>query len=585
MGAAWALSPTPVASKLPVPSDAGPIPNATVNDVDCPTAGNCTAVGDYQDTIGITHAMTLNLTSGTWTALAMLGPADAPDYTFADLNSVSCVSVGNCVAVGDYRVSTVKTEGFYAVETSGSWLSRGTVLPVPADAVANPAQTTFLSVSCVPGGTVCQLVGEYVTAQSVHSVIDTYSFSVPGITGSSQEVSPQVNQLGIGLNSISCTTATDCIAVGAQTGNFSEEATIVRETAGVWGNPQVVRNPRGGQLPGEYLSSVSCVSVGNCVAAGNWLDNNGNGFAETYTETAGTWGAAVNVGQPSNLNNPYVDDISCIATTTSCTIVGALSDNNGSLHAASAQMSSGKWGQLAPATPPTGSTPDHELLAVSCSTGVQCTAVGYYNDTGANQGTDGMAATWTPGHAPGAPTALHTTAASTRTAHLSWTAPTNFGTAFAHYEVFAQLPGGPVTDEGPFLSPGANLTKLSPGGTYHFTVITVATDGQVSSAAAITRSIPATTPTAPKLTRVVNLRHALMAIWAAPKSTGGAAISSYKVTTNCGGSVRSARFGAAARHGTIGGLRSGVACTVRVSAQNRVGTSPQSTPAIGHPLR
>ena len=177
---------------------------------------------------------------------------------------------------------------------------------------------------------------------------------------------------------------------------------------------------------------------------------------------------------------------------------------------------------------------------------------------------DGMAATWTPGHAPGAPTALHTTAASTRTAHLSWTAPTNFGTAFAHYEVFAQLPGGPVTDEGPFLSPGANLTKLSPGGTYHFTVITVATDGQVSSAAAITRSIPATTPTAPKLTRVVNLRHALMAIWAAPKSTGGAAISSYKVTTNCGGSVRSARFGAAARHGTIGGLRSGVACTVRL---------------------
>ena len=50
-----------------------------------------------------------------------LAPNNAQDDTFSDLNSVSCVSVGNCVAVGDYRISTVQTESYYAVETSGLW--------------------------------------------------------------------------------------------------------------------------------------------------------------------------------------------------------------------------------------------------------------------------------------------------------------------------------------------------------------------------------------------------------------------------------------------------------------------------------
>jgi hypothetical protein len=95
--------------------------------------------------------------------------------------------------------------------------------------------------------------------------------------------------------------------------------------------------------------------------------------------------------------------------------------------------------------------------------------------------------------------------------------------------------------------------------------------------------MPATVPDAPKLSRVIGLPHALKALWAAPKFNGGAPITSYKLTANCAGSVHTARFGGSARHGTIGGLKAGVACSVTVKAMNRVGSSLPSSALTTHP--
>ena len=417
--------------------------------IDCPTAGSCTAVGSYQDTIGITHAMAENLTSGTWTSVTMLAPTDAPDYTFSDLNSVSCVSVGNCIAVGDYRISTVQTEGFYAVETAGVW-ARGVELPVPADAASNPAQTTFVSASCVVGGTTCQLLGEYITTTipaTIHSVVDTYVFGT-GLTAAPQEIAQLSGREGIELTSISCSSPTNCVAVGSQAETFSSQATFVAENGGTWGTPTLLSNPNDPANPAELLTAVSCVSIGNCVAAGNWVDARGNVYAEAFTETGGVFGSAVDLGQPLLLGNPFVDDISCVSTVSTCTIVGALSDNMGHLHAATAQMTGSHWGQLAPAGIPAGAVSDHELLGVSCAPGVQCTAVGYYNLNTVTGGTDAMAATWSIGSSPGAVTGLHSTAVSPTAAQLAWTAPTSLGTGIDHFEITAKPIGGHAGRQG-----------------------------------------------------------------------------------------------------------------------------------------
>src|SRR5579871_4691828 len=276
---------TPSATQLPDSIDAGPIPNAVANDVSCASPGACTAVGDFQDTIGITHAETFALTGGTWTASQQLAPVGPPDYTFSDLNAVSCISVGNCVAVGDYRVSTVQSESFYAVEKSGVW-ARGLALPVPADADNNPAETSFNSVSCLSDD-ICEMIGIYAvtpTSRSapIHSVVDMYHFGV-GLEGSPVEISQLASQQGIDLNSIDCTaegtSGPDCIAVGAQVGAFSEEASYVVETNGSWGSPRVLRNSGGSSVPQEFLSSISCVSTGDCVVAGNILTSLGQDLA------------------------------------------------------------------------------------------------------------------------------------------------------------------------------------------------------------------------------------------------------------------------------------------------------------------
>jgi fibronectin type III domain protein len=585
VGAATAATPIPSATALPLTIDDGPVPNAVATSVSCPVAGSCVAVGSFQDTIGITHAATYALSSGVWTAAQELAPTGTPDYTFSDLNSVSCVSVGNCVAVGDYRISTVQTEGFYAVETSGVW-ARGVELPLPSDVQSTPAQTTFVSASCILGGTTCQLLGDYVTNSipaAIHAVVDTYVFGT-GITGPPAEIAQLSGEDGIELSGISCATSTSCVAVGSQTRAFASEATTVAETSGSWGVPIVLANPNGAAVPYEFLTSVSCPTSGNCVAAGLYGDTKAGIYAETYTETSGTWGAAVDIGQPAHLNFPYIDDVSCVTTVTTCTLVGALSDSQGALHAATAQLTGGRWGQLAPAGVPAGAISDHELLGVSCTTGVQCTAVGYYNLNTVTGGTDAMAATWSVGVPPGAVTGLHKQAATSTAASLAWTAPGNPGVGIDHYEITATQLGAAPVDEGPALGTSSVVSKLSPGGTYHLSVVTVATDGQTSAPVALTVVLPATVPSAPKIVRVTGVHQGLHVSWLAPKSTGGATITSYVVSATCSGAVRQVRFPGSARQGDLTGLRMGGTCVVRVAAHNRAGTGQISGPAVGRPL-
>jgi hypothetical protein len=425
--------------------------------------------------------------------------------------------------------------------------------------------------------------GEYLTSgNQVHTVIDTYASGA--ITGSPQELSPTGGFIGIELASISCTTATSCVAVGAQASQNSEVATYVEENAGVWGSSVVVSNPKNATPSSEYLSSVSCVAPTDCVAAGNWVDHQGNGFTETYTESGGIWGHAVDIPQPSNYNNPFADAISCVASVHSCTLVGALSDDSGALHAATAQMTNGTWGQLANAGIPFGALTDHELLGVSCASGVQCTAVGYYNTGGATAGTEAMGATWVAGTAPGPVSDLHATAPSGTNARLTWIAATNIGVGVNHYEVTATPAGGVTVDKGPIVGLAATVTKLTPGATYQLGVTTVADDGQVSATEMVTLRMPATKPSAPRITRVVGIPRGIHASWLPPKSTGGATISSYRVTLNCSGKLRTVHFSGATHQGSVRGLAAGSTCVVRVYASNRAGLGPASAAATGRPL-
>lgn len=586
LGAAWASNSIPVGTELPIPADAGPVPGVQANSVTCTSEGTCVAVGEYLDEIGLTHSMETELSSGEWSPLEVYAPTNAPDYTYSQLNGVACVSAGNCVAVGEYRISTVDDQGFYVLENSGTW-GRGVELPLPSDASTDPAEASFDSVSCISSGETtgtCMLLGAYdTTSDTTNAVVDTLNFGTGDITGSPVEISPLAGQDSIELGSISCADVNDCVAVGSQGTEDSNEATYVLDTSDVWQSPVLVDNSAGSSSPEEYLSSVSCVSVGNCVAGGAYGDNNGNFFAETYTEASGLWDAPVTLGAPSNLGDPTLDSISCATSIQTCTATGGLSDNEGNLYAAAAQMTDGTWGQLAVDSIPSGGVPDSELLSVSCTAGTACTAVGYYNDDTGD--TEGLAASWVPGLPPGPVTDLQVSATSHTSVQLSWVAPIDTGTGISHFEVLGNQIGHATSDIGPTDSTGGVLSSLSPGATYRFYVETVATDGQTSTPESALVTLAATAPGAPKIQHVTALAHALRTTWAAPTSTGGSAITGYTVTLHCGSAVHIGHFSGSMRSGTVSGLKAAQSCVVRVQAKNKAGTSPPSAYKKATPLK
>src|SRR5439155_244053 len=95
-----------------LPAGAGTDPNVFLASVSCGSAGNCSAVGNYHESSGHRQALLLTETAGTWaTGVAASAPANAASDPGAHLDSVSCPSPGDCTAVGAYDDSSGHRQG------------------------------------------------------------------------------------------------------------------------------------------------------------------------------------------------------------------------------------------------------------------------------------------------------------------------------------------------------------------------------------------------------------------------------------------------------------------------------------------
>src|SRR5262249_21694817 len=120
------------AAQAPVPPGAASDPPADPNSPPCGSAGNCTAVGDYLGSPGHRQGLLLIQTSGSWAAAQAPLPAGAAAArAFAFLPSVSCASAGNCTAVGAYDDRMRHRQGVLLTQTSGKWAA-GAKAPPPA---------------------------------------------------------------------------------------------------------------------------------------------------------------------------------------------------------------------------------------------------------------------------------------------------------------------------------------------------------------------------------------------------------------------------------------------------------------------
>lgn len=136
---------------------------AVVWSISCPAAGECAAAGFYADHAGPNHeqAFVVNERGGVWrNAHAAPGTKTLNSRDFAELESVSCSSAGNCTAGGFYTDrSSQPGKAFVVSERNGVWRAAHRVSGIASKGPGGSARVT--SVSCVKHGG-CAVVGWYI---------------------------------------------------------------------------------------------------------------------------------------------------------------------------------------------------------------------------------------------------------------------------------------------------------------------------------------------------------------------------------------------------------------------------------------
>ena len=204
---------------------------SSMNSVDCPSLGNCVAVGQvgYAEfpypVPAFDGAAGAVETNGVWGPV--VAPIGATDHSDGSPGmGVSCVAVGFCYAVGQ----TCLTSPMRRCTSPGHGENVKVINPVEGSLVNG--------ISCSPSN-ICTAVGDGTYWVGTVDVWDT--FSLPGID----------------MSAISCTDATDCTAVGSNG--------YATESGGVWGSPTGIS---GFPVGTESIAASSCVDATDCTAVG-----------------------------------------------------------------------------------------------------------------------------------------------------------------------------------------------------------------------------------------------------------------------------------------------------------------------------
>lgn len=268
--------------------------------VSCPSDGNCSAVGEY-NVNSDAHGVLLTSTAGTWaTGTEATMPGDGEILGFS---SVSCASAGNCSAVGEYNDTSDDLQGVMLTETAGVWAA-GVEAALPANAAFTPGGVYLTSVSCASPGN-CAAVGRYNDGGAGGDGL--LLTEKAGTWEAGVEAVPPANAApeAVQLNAVSCDSAGSCAAVGDYTDDSANELGLVlSETSGVWSDGVGPALPANATAAGQEaaLYSVSCPSAGSCSAVGEYSDKSEDQQGLLLTETAGRWHTGVAAALPSNVN-------------------------------------------------------------------------------------------------------------------------------------------------------------------------------------------------------------------------------------------------------------------------------------------
>ncbi len=345
-GPSWSLTPS---------SNSSTTQDNYLYGVSCTSPTACVGVGSYS-----TGANQLTLVE-TWDGTAWT-VTPSPDGSTANDNylyGVSCTSPSACVAVGSfYDGTTYRT----LIET---W--DGTTWSITPSPNSSPTQDNYLNgVSCT-SPTACVAVGNFYDTTNDKTLIEMWDGSTWSIVPSPNGSPAQENL----LNGVSCTSATACVAAGFFSDGTNNQTLVETWDGTTW---SITPSPGASPAQDDYFNGVSCSSATDCVAVGRTYNGtNSQTLVETWDGT--TWSVASSPDSSPSQNNELTG-VSC-TTTTACVAVGY------SFNGTDNQTLIETWdGTAWSVTPSPNASPTHDnyFTSVSCASLTACVAAGYFSN-------------------------------------------------------------------------------------------------------------------------------------------------------------------------------------------------------------
>jgi hypothetical protein len=230
------------------------------------------------------------------------------------LNDIACTSSSACTAVGSYYKES-KTKTLAARWNGTSWSLQTTANPESGSA-------ELLGVSC-DSSTSCTAVGK----KGSETFAERWNGSAWSIS-STPNASPSVENV---LQDVSCTSASNCIAVGSYRTSSSGSSYNKKTLTERWNGSSwsIVASPNPATNYGSSLRSISCTSASNCIAVGRYVSVAGEGseiFASEEKTLVESWSGSEwsiqSSPNPEGKKLVKLAGVSC-ASSTFCKAVGS----------------------------------------------------------------------------------------------------------------------------------------------------------------------------------------------------------------------------------------------------------------------
>jgi len=352
-GASWTIVPSPTTSLTQ---------DNVLYGVTCASASDCWAAGFYYDENGSVYQTLIEHWDGaSWTIVSSPNTSATQDNR---LWGVTCASPSDCWAVGFYYDDTLGADQSLIERwDGGSWVIVSSSLPPLA------SESALLGVTCMSASD-CWAVGYYGTGINDQGLLEHWDG-----TAWTTDSSPPPLAVDSVLLSVTCASASDCWTVGyyydANSGVFQ---TLMEHWDGtLW---TAVSSPSTSATQNNYPWGVTCAAPSDCLAVGYYHDDSLDVDLSLIERWDGTSWTIVGSPVTHGIQPNFLWDVTCVSVV-DCWAVGNYEDENTGIDQTLIERWDGRSWTIV-ASPNTSPLVQNYLWGVTCVTGSDCWAAGYY---------------------------------------------------------------------------------------------------------------------------------------------------------------------------------------------------------------